>query len=159
MVICYIYINMNYIYMNYVCIYTFTRTDAQAQGQLRPGDILFAVDSTPVYRAPLNLVASKLLGYSYSCADLIFVYAFVYTCIYTYSICICVCVYMYIYTYTYVYTIRCGQLSCLPRASSSCCEQVARVFLYTCYIHVCVFCIVCVLYAYNMVCVWCMCTT
>mmetsp|Transcript_38313 Transcript_38313/g.56299 ORF Transcript_38313/g.56299 Transcript_38313/m.56299 type:complete len:153 (+) Transcript_38313:56-514(+) len=36
--------------------------DAQAQGQLRPGDILFAVDSTPVYRAPLNLVASKLLG-------------------------------------------------------------------------------------------------
>jgi PDZ domain-containing secreted protein len=37
-------------------------TDAYAEGKLKSGDVLFAVDGTPVYRAPLNLVASKLLG-------------------------------------------------------------------------------------------------
>jgi hypothetical protein len=37
-------------------------TEAFAEGKLKPGDVLFTVDGTPVYRAPLNLVARKLLG-------------------------------------------------------------------------------------------------
>ncbi|EKX46351.1 hypothetical protein GUITHDRAFT_152482 [Guillardia theta CCMP2712] len=36
--------------------------DAAQQGKLKPGDILYAVDGFTVYKAPLNLVASKLLG-------------------------------------------------------------------------------------------------
>jgi C-terminal processing protease CtpA/Prc len=46
--------------------------DAVSRQQLRTGDTLFAVDGAPVYRAPLNVVASKLLGASGSRAVVTF---------------------------------------------------------------------------------------
>jgi len=86
----------------------------------------------PVYRAPLNLVARKLLGYLYSCAGLLF---FIYVCAYIHIhaqyLYMCVCT--YIYTYTYMYMIRCGQHPCVSHTSLSCCEQDSRVFISMCW--------------------------